>query len=33
MCGLPCFVLAVLTSLFKSKIRLDAENAPRRIKT
>jgi hypothetical protein len=27
MMGLPCFVLAVLASLFKSKIRLEAENA------
>ena len=25
--GLPCFILAVLASLFKSKIRLEAENA------
>ena len=27
MIGLLCFVLAVLTSLFKSKLRLEAENA------
>jgi hypothetical protein len=27
MMGLPCFILAVLASLFKSKIRLEAENA------
>ena len=25
--GLPCFILAVLASLFKSKSRLEAENA------
>ena len=25
--GLPCFILAVLASLFKSKIRVKAENA------
>ena len=27
MMELPCFILAVLASLFKSKIRLEAENA------
>jgi hypothetical protein len=27
MIGLLCFVLAVLTSPFKSKLRLEAENA------
>src|SRR6266550_1502026 len=27
MMGLPCFVLAILASPFKSKIRLEAENA------
>jgi hypothetical protein len=27
MIGLLCFVLAVLASLFKSKLRLEAENA------
>jgi hypothetical protein len=27
MIGLFCFVLAVLASLFKSKLRLEAENA------
>jgi hypothetical protein len=27
MMGLPCLILAVLASLFKSKIRLEAENA------
>jgi hypothetical protein len=27
MIGLFCFVLAILASLFKSKLRLEAENA------
>ena len=27
MIGLPCFVLAVLASPFKPKVRLEAENA------
>ena len=30
MIGLLCFVLAVLASPFKSKLRLEAENAVRR---